>query len=126
MISPNEKAAAIVQTRNDQELMISVNASQLLKLLRALNGPGHLIAELQATRGPLIGDDNPINLLIKQYNSEITSITEKRLTAAAEQKEMNEAHGSELWNADPNCEHNVVCAPGGGVKCTKCLGWFCY
>jgi hypothetical protein len=31
-----------------------------------------------------------------------------------------------LWEADPNCDHHVVCAPGGGVKCTKCTGWFCY
>jgi hypothetical protein len=32
----------------------------------------------------------------------------------------------DLFNADPNCEHNIVPAPGGGVKCTKCTGWFCY
>lgn len=33
----------------------------------------------------------------------------------------------ELYNADPNCEHNIVGATyGGGVKCTKCKGWFCY
>lgn len=31
-----------------------------------------------------------------------------------------------LWDADPNCEHDVVCASGGGVKCTKCTGRFCY
>jgi hypothetical protein len=35
------------------------------------------------------------------------------------------AHG-ELFNADPNCEHNIVHASGGGVKCSKCPGWFCY
>lgn len=32
----------------------------------------------------------------------------------------------ELWNADPNCNHNIVCASGGGIKCTKCNGWYCY
>jgi hypothetical protein len=32
----------------------------------------------------------------------------------------------ELWNADPSCAHNVVDAPGGGVRCTKCSGWLCY
>ena len=31
-----------------------------------------------------------------------------------------------LWDAEPNCLHVVVGAPGGGVKCTKCSGWFCY
>jgi hypothetical protein len=34
--------------------------------------------------------------------------------------------GHELWSALINCEHNVVSGPGGGVKCTKCRGWFCY
>lgn len=32
----------------------------------------------------------------------------------------------ELWNADPNCQHETYCAPGGGIKCRKCPGWFCY
>lgn len=32
----------------------------------------------------------------------------------------------ELWEADPNCVHDIQSAPGGGVKCTKCRGWFCY
>jgi hypothetical protein len=36
-------------------------------------------------------------------------------------------NGEELWDADPECEHDVQCAPfGGGVKCTKCRGWCCY
>ena len=32
----------------------------------------------------------------------------------------------ELFDADPNCKHEIVDASGGGVKCTKCRGWFCY
>lgn len=31
-----------------------------------------------------------------------------------------------LYNADPNCDHNIVPQLSGGVKCTKCGGWFCY
>lgn len=30
---------------------------------------------------------------------------------------------AELWDADPNVTY---AAPGGGVKCRKCPGWFCY
>lgn len=42
-----------------------------------------------------------------------------------------EPHGEiqevqELWDADPNCEHDIQPATGGGVRCTKCSGWFCY
>ena len=31
-----------------------------------------------------------------------------------------------LLDADPKCKHKIVDAPGGGIKCTKCSGWFCY
>jgi hypothetical protein len=31
-----------------------------------------------------------------------------------------------LFDADPDCKHSIISAPGGGVKCTKCKGWFCY
>lgn len=30
-----------------------------------------------------------------------------------------------LYNADPNCKHEVV-ALWSGVRCRKCRGWFCY
>lgn len=41
--------------------------------------------------------------------------------------EDEEAAGHDhLHDADPNCVHDVQPARGGGVKCTKCLGWFCY
>ena len=32
---------------------------------------------------------------------------------------------SYLFDADPDCEHDVV-ALWSGVKCSKCPGWFCY
>ncbi len=32
----------------------------------------------------------------------------------------------ELYDADPNCKHQTVDAPGGGIKCTRCAGWFCF
>ena len=32
----------------------------------------------------------------------------------------------ELYEADPDCEHDITDASGGGIVCTKCGGWFCY
>ena len=32
----------------------------------------------------------------------------------------------ELWDANPNCKHKIINASGGGVKCIKCGGWFCF
>lgn len=31
-----------------------------------------------------------------------------------------------LWGADDNCDHEIMYPPGGGMKCHKCGGWFCY
>ena len=48
---------------------IAVNRKALHRLLAALNGPEHYIREIQATRTPdIIGFDNPINILIGEYN----------------------------------------------------------
>lgn len=43
------------------------------------------------------------------------------------EKEKNELEvDDELYDADPNCDHETVDVPGGGINCTKCHGWFCY
>lgn len=31
-----------------------------------------------------------------------------------------------LYDADPDCEHEVEEQRRGGVKCKHCPGWFCY
>jgi hypothetical protein len=50
---------------------VTVSAYALKQVLTALNGPAHYIRELQATRGPLVGEDNPINILVNQYNAAV-------------------------------------------------------
>ena len=32
----------------------------------------------------------------------------------------------ELWDADPNCQHEIEEKMSGGVKCTRCHGWCCF
>ncbi|BAQ02667.1 hypothetical protein AVU38_gp139 [Ralstonia phage RSL2] len=56
----------------EERLMVPVDAEALGELLRALNGPGHYIRELQVTmdfdRKGLSDKPNPINLLTDQFN----------------------------------------------------------
>ncbi len=47
---------------------VTVSAGAIKEVLQALIGPGHLIRELQATMGSIVGNDNPITKLIKEYN----------------------------------------------------------
>lgn len=57
---------------------VTVNAKALSALLDALNGPSHYIRELQATRGPLVGDNNPINVLIDDWNRNVESFNNNK------------------------------------------------
>lgn len=52
---------------------IPVNANALRLVLSALEGPGHLIRELQAARSieALLGGTNPISELVRNYNEAI-------------------------------------------------------
>lgn len=53
---------------------ITVSAAPLRRLLQALNGPPHLIQELQATRDLdflSAAVANPIDVLIAEYNAAI-------------------------------------------------------
>ena len=58
----------------------------------------------------------------------LKELLDKLKKALAEDEEEPEEieDDEELWNADPNCKHNIVSARGGGVRCTKCGGWMCY
>lgn len=40
--------------------------------------------------------------------------------------EINMHDNGPLYDADPNCKHEIIGAPGGGIKCLKCKAWFCY
>ena len=61
---------------------VTVSAAALRQVLNALNGPGHYIRELQVTRGPLIGDDNPINILCDEYNAAVKAHNEAQKVGA--------------------------------------------
>ena len=38
----------------------------------------------------------------------------------------NSHYDYRLYNAKSDCDHYVTYASGGGVRCLKCPGWFCY
>jgi hypothetical protein len=57
---------------------VTVSAEALSDLLDALNGPSHHIRELQATRGPLVGDKNPINILVEEWNKNVEAYNSKQ------------------------------------------------
>lgn len=55
---------------------VTVNAQALRAVLTALNGPGHHIRELQATRSlsKISGvEENPINILVDEFNAAVNA-----------------------------------------------------
>lgn len=53
---------------------VTVDAGALRQVLEALTGPSYLIMELKVTQG---FEDNPINTLIRQYNSAVEGCTRR-------------------------------------------------
>lgn len=55
---------------------------------------------------------------------------EETITESTKNHEFHESKESEehkeLWGARPGCDGQVVTGSFGGVRCTKCPGWFCY
>ena len=47
---------------------ILISCEPLRQVLQAINGPSHHISELQATRKLPVGEKNPIDVLIEEYN----------------------------------------------------------
>lgn len=33
---------------------------------------------------------------------------------------------SVLWVGNPDCDHEIVDASGGGIRCLKCAAWYCF
>ena len=60
----------------------------------------------------------------EQLDSSGTSV--KIICKWVEDEEVNKDYQGELFDADPNCKHELILRYGGGVKCRKCGGWYCY
>lgn len=46
-------------------------------------------------------------------------------TIPEDEKEIGGHSNHDLFDADPNCQHEID-AKWSGIKCKKCGGWFCY
>jgi len=53
-------------------------------------------------------------------------VTDEAIEIEVDEDEPEICRDSDLWNAAKDCDGIVKPAPGGGIKCTKCSGWFCY
>jgi hypothetical protein len=79
------------QTEKPVQRMIEVPVEAFYEVLQALNGPGHLIRELQATQsldkvGLSMGRPNPINVLIDTWNAYVEKETGGQKPAEGEVK----------------------------------------
>lgn len=62
------------------ENMVPVNTMALMRVLQALNGPAHVLREMQVIRGmhPALRDqDSPIDIVLTDYNNWVTNNTSK-------------------------------------------------
>lgn len=52
---------------------VSVDGAALREVLQALNGPGHLVRELQALRGSPVVGPNCIDRLVDEFNAQVSA-----------------------------------------------------
>jgi len=73
-------------------------------------------------------DDDYAHCLIYDEVTELThyEVSEKGVLKSFDGNQPSMDYDGKLWDADPKCIHEIINAQGGGVKCTKCSGWFCY
>jgi len=89
------------------EELVAVDAEALGQLLQALVGEGHLVRELQTTRGlHKLGHPNPIETLIEQVNSR----NPRTLTTA----QLSQAERTELldWVSACQSRYRIDSTPG--------------
>ena len=56
-----------------------------------------------------------------------TNDTESAPEAEPPAQRCSEAQKTDdIWDAAEGCDGEVVSAPGGGIRCNKCSGWFCF
>ena len=88
---------------------VTVSANALRQVLNALNGPGHLIREIQVTRG-LPGDSNPINTLMSEFDLAVT-IHNEALKRDEDNTTMHPIAGSRC----SECKKPVWSTPSGSM-----------
>lgn len=61
-----------MDTPTETKFIVAVDGHALRRVLVALNGPGHMIRELQNTRdSPPVFTGNPIDTLIDNFNAAV-------------------------------------------------------
>ncbi|WP_454735417.1 hypothetical protein [Cupriavidus necator] len=61
--------------------------------------------------------DNELLALLPAIHHQAKAMYRRLTVHEPEQPAPEPPYGGELFGADPNCNHDVQCAPGGGVKC---------
>ena len=104
--------------------------SVIRKTVIVINGVEHLIGYEDWTRG--VQSAQQCEGKVFKSDKNVIDFVET-IVSEADEPDDDKDNVSELiyttddlYNANPECNHHVVSVPGGGVKCNKCDGWFCY
>lgn len=96
-------------------------------LLRAEMDRRELLAEIDRLRGGFVTEPTSRGYIeIHSYVSQrVVEVNTKTYNPPREGDYDDSKYGF-LYGAEEDCYHEVVAADGGGVRCRKCPGWFCY
>ena len=85
-----------------------------VKRLKGVNTK--LVEALKLAEAALSGANMNMNVVRQKVHVALST------AGAIKRETVTLPDGGELWNADPNCEHEVIHPTGGGIQCKKCGG----
>ena len=122
-----EELATIVQNEQDITVdMLAANTSDTDEIIGGLERVSDMLCtEILKEDTEDINKDIKIAVFKKSFKFEECRSCTYTVGKSKECNTCKDGNGLyELWNADENCEHEILA--GNGIRCTKCSGWFCY
>lgn len=93
--------------------------------LDSMDGSCFWCKEMTPYQWHMCSDESWMRSLLGDF-SKLNRKTRAEAISFIDCRKQRNSRNTVLYNADPNCNHNIVSNPSGGIICTKCGGWFCY
>lgn len=116
------------------------NAVTRALALKELEGRGFFIGNCGGHGEVLCFNDRCLECVKRDFGSDLPEFLVKEMGITGDELTMLHAGRDQghtkctdeqdseygLWDATPGCPGTVKPAPGGGIKCDTCNGWFCF
>ena len=116
-------------TKESAELVLEEEFSKYIASMEQPDGDDALVLFLEGKEKNIVYQDEDVWVAIKEFFlflcewDEPPEVKEPE-TYTQEELEEHQKSVPELWDADPDCWHELDPNSWSGIKCMKCTGWY--